>query len=105
MKTRFDPKALLSRAGLIMAVALNGCSATGSYSSFQTDKKIRVGEMARQAFQYEGIDRHPVIVIPGIFGTQLTDPKTKKIVWGQFTDAEMLTNFSAQPFRLLTLPV
>jgi len=53
---------------LIIAVALTGCSATGSYSSFQTDKKIRVGEMARQAFQYEGIDRHPVIVIPGIFG-------------------------------------
>ncbi len=105
MKTRLDVEALLSCAGLIIAVALNGCSATGSYSSFQTDTKIRVGDMARQAFQYEGIERHPVIVIPGIFGTQLTDPETKTIVWGQFTGEEMVANFSAEQLRLLSLPM
>src|SRR6266446_6306752 len=97
--------ALLSCAMLIIAVALNGCSATGSYSSFQTDPKILVGDMARKTFQYEGIERHPVIVIPGIFGTRLTDPRTKAIVWGQFTGEEMLANFSAEQLRLLSLPM
>lgn len=90
---------------LIFAVALNGCSATGSYGSFKTDDKILVGDMARKAFQYEGIDRHPVIVIPGIFGTQLTDSETKKIVWGKFTGKEMVANFSATQLRLLSLPM
>jgi pimeloyl-ACP methyl ester carboxylesterase len=90
---------------VIIAVALSGCSATGSYASFRTDKKILVGNASRKAFQYEGIERHPVIVIPGIFGTQLTDPKTKTIVWGQFTGEEMVANFSTEQLRLLSLPM
>ncbi|HUK82888.1 MAG TPA: hypothetical protein VLZ12_09695 [Verrucomicrobiae bacterium] len=105
MKAELDPPKILSCAVLIIAVALNGCSSTGSYSSFGTDEKILVGDTSRKAFQYEGIERHPVIVIPGVFGTQLTDPKTKTIVWGQFTGEEMLANFSAEQLRLLSLPM
>jgi pimeloyl-ACP methyl ester carboxylesterase len=105
MKTESGPRPLLTCAGLIITVALNGCSATGSYSSFQTDQKILVGDMARKAFQFDGIERRPVIVIPGIFGTQLTDSETKTTVWGQFTGQEMVANFSAEQLRLLSLPM
>src|SRR5260221_121109 len=105
MRTKLDARSMLSYALLIIAVASNGCSATGSYGSFRTGNKILVGDMTRKAFQYEGIDRHPVIVIPGIFGTQLTDPETKAIVWGRFTGMEMVANFSAEQLRLLSLPM
>jgi len=105
MKTELHPRSILSCAVLIVAVASNGCSATGSYGSFGTDNKILVGDTTRKAFQYEGIDRHPVIVIPGMFGTQLTDPETKAIVWGRFTGMEMVANFSAEQLRLLSLPM
>ena len=105
MKTEFILQRISSCAVLIVAVAFNGCSATGSYSSFRTDDRILVGDTARKAFQYEGIDRHPVIVIPGIFGTQLTDAETKTVVWGRFTGQEMVANFSAEQLRLLSLPM
>lgn len=96
---------IFSYAFLILAVAFNGCSATGSYNSFKTERKILVGEGARKAFQYEGIERHPVIVIPGIFGSRLVDPESKRIVWGLFTGSEMLENFSAKQIQLLGLPM
>src|SRR3984957_2361794 len=105
MRIKLDPYSILSCTLLIIAVASCGCSATGSYGSFQTDTKILVGDVTREAFQYEGIERHPGIVIPGIFGTQLTDPETKTIVWGQFTGKEMVANFSAEQLRLLSLPM
>ena len=105
MKMRIDPTTLLRWSILIIAVALNGCSATGSYSSFQVDRNILVGNVSRKAFEYEGIERHPVIVIPGIFGTQLTNPETKAIVWGQFTGMEMVADFSAEQLRLLSTPM
>ncbi len=90
---------------LILAVVSNGCSATGSYSSFKTDRKILVGDGARKAFQYEGLERHPVIVIPGIFGSRLVDPGSKRIVWGLFTGKEMIENFSAKQIQLLSFPM
>jgi hypothetical protein len=105
MRLRFGPQSIVSGALLIITVALTGCSATGSYGSFQTDQKIRVGGIIQKAFQYEGIARHPVIVIPGIFGTRLTDAATKANVWGQFTGSEMVADFSAEQLRLLSLPM
>jgi pimeloyl-ACP methyl ester carboxylesterase len=105
MKAKLNAREISCCAVLITTVALTGCSATGSYGSFRTDDKILVGDMSRKAFQYEGIERHPVIVIPGIFGSELTDPETKTIVWGQFTGKETVVNFSAEQLRLLSLPM
>jgi pimeloyl-ACP methyl ester carboxylesterase len=98
-------KKIYGYAFLILAVTFNGCSATGSYNSFKTDRKILIGDGARKAFQYEGLERHPVIVIPGIFGSRLVDPESKRIVWGLFTGKEMVENFSAKQIRLLGLPM
>ncbi len=98
-------KNILSLAFLILAIALNGCTATGSYNSFKTDRKILIGDGARKAFQYEGLERHPVIVIPGIFGSRLVDSESKRIVWGLFTGKEMIQNFSPKQIQLLALPM
>jgi pimeloyl-ACP methyl ester carboxylesterase len=105
MNVKSSPSAFRNFALLTLAIALNGCSSTGSYTSFKSDQKILVGNTASRAFQYEGMDRNPVIVIPGIFGSQLKDPESKTIVWGQFTGSEILANFSAEQLRLLSLPM
>jgi Lecithin:cholesterol acyltransferase. len=100
-----NSKKIASSAVLIFALALNGCSATGSYSAFKTDRKILISEGTRKVFKYEGFERHPVIVIPGIFGSRLVDHESKKIVWGLFTGKEMIANFSEDQIRALSFPM
>lgn len=95
----------VSSAILVLSLAISGCSATGSYSSFKAQRKILIGEGAKKAFQYEGIERHPVIVIPGIFGSRLVDSESKRIAWGLFTGKEMIANFSREQIRTLSVPM
>ncbi|MFC1576338.1 hypothetical protein ACFL3J_01560, partial [Candidatus Omnitrophota bacterium] len=104
-KTMKNSKMLFSSAALIFALVFTGCSATGSYSSFKTDRKILIGDEALEALKYEGLERHPVIVIPGIFGSRLIDSETKEVVWGVFTGQEMIENFSTAQIRELSLPM
>ena len=99
-----NPKIFLSSAALILAIALNGCSATGSYSSFKTNRKILIGNETLKIFRYEGLERRPVIVIPGIFGSRLVDSGSKKVVWGLFTSKEIIESFSIEQFRDLDIP-
>jgi len=96
---------IFGSAVLVLTLGLNSCSATGSYGSFRTEKKILVGDLAEKAIQYEGIERNPVIVIPGIFGSRLVDSLSGDIVWGRFTGKETLTNFATKQLRLLSLPI
>jgi hypothetical protein len=91
--------------GLTAIIGLSGCSATGSYGSFKKEDRILVGDLTRKAFRYEGIERNPVIVIPGVFGSRLVDSATGEIVWGKFTGEETLANFSTKQLQLLSLPI
>jgi len=38
-----------------------------------------------QSAQDHGIERNPVILIPGILGSRLKDAETDTLVWGAFT--------------------
>ncbi len=105
MNVKSSPGGFVGIEMLMLAIALTGCSSTGSYTSFQSEQKILVGNIAGKAFKYEGMDRNPVILIPGIFGSQLKDLESKIIVWGQFTGRDVLANFSAQQLRLLSIPM
>lgn len=62
------PIALLSVAALAVA-----CSQT---------KPPDIGAIYNRSAQYEGIDRNPIIAIPGIMGSKLVDPESGKLVWG-----------------------
>lgn len=42
--------------------------------------------------QYHGVDRNPVIVIPGILGSKLKDDSTGRIAWGAFTGTYISPN-------------
>jgi len=43
-----------------------------------------LGEIYSRAAAYHGELRHPVILIPGILGSRLTDAETGRVVWGAF---------------------
>jgi len=95
----------LSVLMLAASVAFAGCTATGSYGSFKTQNEPLFGDKAKDIFDYEGLDRNPVIGIPGIFGSRLINKDTGEVVWGKFTGLEAITSFSKERIRLLSLPM
>lgn len=53
--------------------------------------------------QHHGIDRNPIIVIPGLLGSRLRDPASGRIVWGAF-DGNAADPTTAEGARLVALP-
>ncbi len=49
-----------------------------------TPPHAQVNAIYHQAAQYHEPDRNPIIVIPGILGSQLVDEKSGRTVWGAF---------------------
>ncbi len=83
---------------------LAGCSATGSYTSNAEYSNAVYGRIAKNAANYEGIKRNPVIVVHGFMGSKLINRKTKHNVWGNFQalDAFMVSD---KDIRELTYPM
>lgn len=52
---------------------------------------------------HHGIDRNPVIVIPGLLGSRLKDPASGRIVWGAF-DGNAADPSTQDGARLVALP-
>lgn len=76
------------------AAGLAGCSA-----SEQTDLGLIYSPSAR----HHGIDRNPIIVIPGLMGSRLRDPASGRIVWGAF-EGNAADPRTADGARLIALP-
>lgn len=86
---------------LLIVFLLSGCagnSATGSYDSMQLFMDSMAGGMALRLAEYEGPERHPVIVIHGILGSKLVNRDTGRMVWGEFShrsfDKEFIRSIS-----------
>ncbi|NKB25216.1 MAG: hypothetical protein GKR87_12730 [Kiritimatiellae bacterium] len=47
-------------------------------------KSPDLGELYNQSIKYHGIERNPLIVIPGTLGSKLVDSNTRAVVWGAF---------------------
>ena len=47
-------------------------------------KTPNLAHLYNQAAQYHGVERNPVIVIPGILGSRLVDKDSGRVVWGAF---------------------
>jgi hypothetical protein len=56
------------------------------------------------AAMQHGIDRNPIIVIPGLLGSRLRDPASGRIVWGAF-EGNAADPRSAEGARLIALPL
>jgi hypothetical protein len=55
------------------------------------------------AARHHGIDRNPIIVIPGLLGSRLRDPASGRVVWGAF-DGNAANPATADGARLVALP-
>ncbi|UPY37959.1 hypothetical protein [Sediminicoccus sp. KRV36] len=91
-----------TRRGLL----LGGAAAAGGYATL----KLRPAEteadlhlLYTPSAMQHGVDRNPIIVIPGLLGSRLRDPASGQIVWGAFegTAADPGTATGA---RLVALP-
>lgn len=85
----------------LLATVLLGFGAVGCSSSEQT---ADLSALYDRAAQYHGIERNPVILIPGLLGSKLRDVPSDTTVWGGFTGeyADPRTNRGAQ---LIGLPM
>ena len=63
-----------------------------------------LGGIYNHAAQIHGPDRNPIIVIPGVLGSRLIDPKSGKLVWGAFSRKAVKPNTSENA-RLIALPM
>jgi hypothetical protein len=63
-----------------------------------------LGDRYNRAAQYHGPDRNPVIVIPGILGSNLVDTDTGTQVWGAF-EGGAADPGRAEGARLIALPM
>jgi hypothetical protein len=81
---------LLAAAGL----GLGGCSVRP-----EADLAILYNAGA----QHHGVDRNPIIVIPGLLGSRLRDPASGRVVWGAF-DGNAADPGTPEGARLVALP-
>ncbi|MCA9242490.1 MAG: hypothetical protein KDA32_00940 [Phycisphaerales bacterium] len=79
-----------------MAIILAGCA--------MEVKGPNLGALYDRAAQLDDLDRHPVIVIPGILGSRLVDPEGDQIVWGAF-GGHSIDPEAPDGARLLALPM
>ncbi len=88
----------LKKIWLILPVVMfgHGC-ATGPQAP-------DLGGLYNRAAQHHGLDRNPVIVIPGVMGSQLAEADTGRPVWGAFS-GEFLDPKKPEGARLAALPM
>lgn len=59
-------------------------AATVSLGCGSPDPAPDLAKLYNQAAAYRGIDRNPIILIPGTGGTRLIEPRSGRIAWGTF---------------------
>jgi len=87
----------VSRRALLLGgagAALAGCAA---------EPKTDLALIYNPAASHQGIDRNPVIVIPGLLGSRLKDPTSGQVVWGAF-GGDAVDPESEMGARLVALP-
>ena len=82
--------------GSLLALVLSGCG-----SSRETPDLSR---LYNRAAQYHGVERNPIILIPGILGTKLTDAPSGTTVWGAFSGS-FADPETSEGARLVALPM
>lgn len=63
-----------------------------------------LGTLYDRAAQHHGPDRNPIVVIPGVMGSNLVDSQSGRTVWGTFT-GNYASPRRAADLRLLALPM
>jgi len=88
----------------VLPLLLAGCSSmlpTGSYDSLQTYRDSLAFGVFSEVSHYNGPDRRPVVIVPGLLGSRLRNQDTGKIAWGEFSPR----GFDDEFFRNLSYPM
>ncbi len=80
----------------VVAAVLTGCHGALPASD--------LGTLYTRAASYHGPGRNPIIVIPGILGSKLVEPRSGTVVWGAF-GGDYANPQTSDGARLLALPV
>lgn len=75
---------------------LTGCAANTRIPNF--------AELYNRSAQYKETPRNPVILIPGILGSQLIKSETGRVVWGSFSGGYANPK-NPEDARLIALPM
>ncbi len=96
---------LARRWWILLAIAVAGsgflCLATGCRSSRPTPD---LSVLYERAAQYHGVERNPIILVPGILGSKLTHVPTGTTTWGAFS-GEFADPETAVGARQVALPM
>lgn len=79
-----------------LGLLLGGCTATYAPPD--------LGGLYNDAAQLDDAQRNPVIVIPGILGSKLYDPRSGELVWGAFSGGAMSPD-NPEGARTIALPM
>ena len=94
---RRSARGLALVAGLLLLIGgLAGCSGSRNAPDF--------AHLYNREAQYHGVERNPVILIPGILGSALKDTPTGTTVWGAFSGG-FADPTTAEGARLVALPM
>ena len=79
-------------------------SSTGSYTSSESPSNVFYDDIANKALTYEGVQRNPVIIIHGFFGSSLIDKDSGINLWGNFDITETV-NVSPEKMNKIAHPM
>lgn len=88
-----------TRRALLLGAAGGAATLSACAPAPQADLALIYNPSAR----HHGIDRNPIIVIPGLLGSRLRDPASGRIVWGAF-DGNAADPGTPDGARLVALP-
>jgi len=92
-----------SPAAMPRRTLLLGSAAAAALAACSPPPAADLALIYNPAAQHHGIDRNPIIVIPGLLGSRLRDPASGRIVWGAF-DGNAADPDTPEGARLVALP-
>lgn len=85
---------------------LGGVAGAAAYAALKTrppETEADLHLLYTPAAMHHGLDRNPIIVVPGLLGSRLRDPASDRIVWGAF-DGVAADPGTVEGARLVALP-
>lgn len=77
--------------GIAIITGFCSCSLSQSYQALEENDIVMWSTPHKNAINYQGVNRNPVIVVHGLLGAKLSDGKGDSI-WGDFSVARMMKN-------------
>lgn len=95
---------LLGRIGSLWTVVVSLSLLIAGFGCTERLRNPDLSEIYSRSAQYHGIDRKPIIVMPGVLGSKLKDMASGKTIWGAF-GGNYANPSVDEEVRLIALPM